>query len=189
MKTEKPEFDTRIVTPTFRLSYPYVFTARENKLAKRQEYTIQMLFPKATAKNDLANMVKLMNDLVINKWGKKPATFLSPFEDGDVKKDSNPAGEGMIVVRSWTKNKPGVVNSKNEIIMDADEVYGGCFCRAQVNAYAWEFGGKFGVNFSLLNLQKVKDGDPFGNRSKPEDAFAPVAEVAETPVTADDMFA
>jgi len=63
-KNARPEFDTRIITPVFRLSYPNVFTAKFNQLAKREEFSIQMLFDKATAKTDLAAMVKLVNKII-----------------------------------------------------------------------------------------------------------------------------
>ncbi|MCH8286026.1 DUF2815 family protein [candidate division KSB1 bacterium] len=35
--------------------------------------------------------------------------------------------------------------------------------------------GNAGVSFGLGNVQKIKDGDPFGNRTKAEDDFSPVA--------------
>jgi hypothetical protein len=128
-------------------------------------------------------MVKLMNDLAIWKWGKKPEGFQNPFKDGDTKKDltgaflfeKNPAFKGMIILNSWSKMPPGVMDAtgKHPITVQ-EEVYGGCYCRAQLNAYAYEQGQNRGVSFGLLHIQKVKDGDAFGNRTRPEDAFAPM---------------
>lgn len=186
-KTAKPEFKTVIITPVFRLSYPNIWAPKFNQLAKREQYDIQMLFDKVINKEALMPMVKLMNDLAIWKWGKKPEGFINPFKDGDTKKDSsgaflyekNPAFKGMIVLSSWSKMPPGVMDptGKHPITVK-EEIYGGCYCRAQLNAYAYPMndnpGMAKGVSFGLLHIQKVKDGDAFGNRSRPEDAFAPV---------------
>lgn len=179
MKNERPDFKTNIVTPAFRLSYPSVWEAKLNPLANRMEYSINMLFDKKTAKTDLAEVRALMQKVAIAKWGAKLPALQSPFRDGDVPKEGkevNSSEVGMLVVRSWSKNPPGVVDSRNQVILNHDEIYGGCYCRADVNIYAWERAGKYGVNLGLVNIQKLKDGDPFGGRTRPEDSFAPVAQ-------------
>lgn len=60
-------------------------------------------------------------------------------------------------------------------------MYGGCYCIAQVNAYAWEYTEKGkvmkrGVSLGLMNLMKVRDGERLGGgkRISAEDAFADV---------------
>ena len=182
MKNNRPDFDTRIITPVFRLSYPHIWEPVLNQLAKREQYDIQMLFDKATAKTDLAGMVKLVNDMIAWKWG-NPAGIRKPFVDGDTAVDSqgtkkvekNPSYKGMIILSSWSKQAPGVVDpSGKHPITQHDEMYGGCYCRAQLNAYAYEQGGQKGVNFGLMHVQKIKDGTPFGTRTRAEDAFSPV---------------
>lgn len=183
MKNEKVPFKTVLITPVFRLSYPNVWAPKFNQLAKRDQYDIQMLFDKKTDGPLLQPMLKLMADLTTHKWGAKPAGFLSPFKDGDTMKngagellkDKNPAFEGKIILSSWSKMPPGVMDpSGKNPITQHDEIYGGCYCRAQLNGYAYEKGQNKGVSFGLLHLQKIKDGDAFGNRTRPEDAFAPV---------------
>ena len=189
MKNDKPDFKTVILTPVFRLSYPNVWAPKFNQLAKRDQYDIQMLFSKVTDKEALKPMVELMNKLIIHKWGTKPAGCLNPFKDGDTMKNSagellkekNPALEGSIVLSSWSKLPPGIINPTGKHpITQHDEIYGGCYCRAQLNAYAYEKGQNKGVSFGLLHIQKVRDGDAFGNRSRAEDAFTPVEGAGES---------
>ena len=196
-KFARPDFETKIITPMFRLSYPAVFEPKYNELAKREQYQITMLFDKKTAAADLKTMKDLMAKVAVWKFGPNPKGLLNPFKDGDtdtnkigeLRKEANPSIAGMIVLNSWSKNQPGLVNAKKEPIIDSDEIYGGCFCRAQLNAYAYETGGNRGVSFGLLHIQKVKDGDPFGNRTRPEDAFSSVESAGETEeVTTDSMF-
>ena len=187
MKNEKPAFSTVIITPVFRLSYPNVWEPKMNQLAKREQYDIQMLFDKATAKSDLAPMVKLVNDLIAFK-GWQGQVVRKPFVDGDTKKDGagvlytekNPAYKGMILVSSWTKQAPGIVDPTGKHpITQHDEIYGGCYCRAQLNAYAYDQAGNKGISFGLIHIQKIKDGQPFGTRGRAEDAFSPVESAGE----------
>ena len=182
MANKGPEFDTKIITPTFRLSYPHVWKATFNQLAKREEFSIQMLFDKKTDKTALQPMVALVNKMKEWKGWSKAVGIRSPFIDGDgvnAKGEpwvvKNPSVAGMIFVRSWSKNQPGIVDlTGKHPITQEDEIYGGCYCRAQVNAYAYDQAGQKGINFGLVHIQKIKDGQPFGNRTKAEDAFAPV---------------
>lgn len=192
MKNAKPDFTTVIITPVFRLSYPHVWEPVFNQLAKREEYSIQMLFDKKE-KAELNAMAALVGELIAWKgWGKEAR---KPFIDGDTKKDSagvlysekNPCNKGMIILRSWSKQAPGVLDPTGKHpITQHDEIYGGCYCRAQLNAYAYEQAGNKGVSFGLLHLQKVKDGEPFGNRTRAEDAFAPVENAGEIESSSDE---
>lgn len=198
-KQPRPEFDTKIVTPTFRLSYPHLFEKHYNELGKRDQFDIVMLFDKKN-KTELKAMYDLMAAVAKFRFGPNTKGLMNPIKDGDTAvnstgqliKEKNPSYEGMMVLSSWSKNQPGVVDHKNQIILDHDEVYGGCFCRAQLNCYAYEAGANRGISFGLLHVQKVKDGEPFGSRTKPEDAFAPVGggeSLAEdSPADAGDMF-
>lgn len=184
MKTKNPvpDFPTKIITPIFRLSYPHLFERHHNELANRDQYDIVMMFDKKD-KAAMKPMYDLMAQVAKFRFGANTKGLKNPFKDGDTAtnqageliKDKNASYVGMMVLSSWSKNQPGVVDNKNQIVLDHDEVYGGCYCRAQLNCYAYEMAGNRGVSFGLLNVQKIKDGEPFGNRQRPEDAFSPVA--------------
>ena len=83
MANKGPEFDTKIITPTFRLSYPHVWKSTFNQLAKREEFSIQMLFDKKTDKTALQPMVALVNKMKEWKGWSKAVGIRSPFIDGD----------------------------------------------------------------------------------------------------------
>lgn len=88
-------------------------------------------------------------------------------------------GEGIIFAAASSINKPGVVDAHEDKnnpghpapIAAPSDVYGGCFMRAKVNAYYWEYMGKKGVSLGLINAQKLKDGEPFGNRTSAANDF------------------
>lgn len=60
---------------------------------------------------------------------------------------------------------------RNEIF-DHSEVYSGVYARASVNFYAYNVNGSRGIACGLNHLQKVRDGEPFGGRSRAQDDFA-----------------
>lgn len=157
-----------ILTPEFRVSFPDVFSP--NTYGGKESYQITMLIPKEDS--EFITVLKgLVGKAIQEQWPDKntrPELTL-PFRDGD--KASYDGYDGCIAVRVSSKYKPGVVNASREDIIDQSEFYGGCYARAQINAYTWEFGGKSGVSFGLQNVQKLRDGDPFGNRSRASDAF------------------
>ena len=87
-----------------------------------------------------------------------------------------PAGheEGAIFMNLRSTQRPGVVDQNVQDILDESQFYAGCIARASINAYAYDQKGNRGVAFGLANIQKVRDGEPLGNRTKPEQDFAPV---------------
>ena len=175
---------SRIDTPEFRVSYPTVFKTRYNKLAKKDEYSIQALFP-------LGDPLTKLKDAALKaieaKWGTNrddwPKGMRSPFKDQanfeQEREDGTkfmPDGyvKGAIYMDFRSTERPGVVDKDVVAIKDTSEFYGGCYAVATLSCYAYEAGENKGVNFGLGNIQKVRDGKPFGNRTKAEDDFKPV---------------
>lgn len=174
------------LTPYFRLSFPDLFEAKLHKKAKpgdKPRFGLVMLFPKTTdltamrafAKADI--VARLGADFDIKKYNegamaRNAPLFQNPFLDGD-HKDLD-GYKGCYAVRASSLTRPGVVNQAVQTIIDPTEIYPGCWCRATVDCYSWNNEGA-GVRFGLLNVQKVKDDQPFGNRKRAEDDFTAVA--------------
>lgn len=185
-----------LLTPEFRVSYPNVFKPQRNKLNGKDEYSLEAVFPKGA---DLSKLMKAAEDVLIERWGadksKWPKGLRNPFKDQSMKtKDvdgkqvlAEPYEAGAIFLNLKSEQRPGVVNEQVQDIVDQKEFYPGCWARASVNAYAYDQAGNRGVNFGLVNVQKVKDGDPLGKRTRPEDDFAPVTKT-ETAQTSTDLF-
>lgn len=168
-----------VLTPVFRVSYPAVLKPKHNKLNDKMEYSVVALFPKGA---DMSNLKKAAQAALVEKFGadqkKWPKNLKTPFRDqGEKEKDGAlPSGheKGAIFMNLKSTQKPGVVNEQVEDIIDESDFYAGCFARATVRAYAYSQAGNAGVNFGLANIQKVKDGDPFGSRTRAEDDFQPI---------------
>lgn len=173
-------------TPVGRISYPALFgEGKFNALSGKKEYTVDLLFPKNT---DLSAVKKEIDNAIEAKWGSKPPKGLrSPIKDGDgTKQNGEPYAaeyKGCYFITLKNTRKPGVVGPDAQPLMDQGEIYGGCFGRASFNAFAYDQKANKGVSLSLINFQKVKDGEPFGGpRIDAEEDFDAVdSEEADNP--------
>lgn len=166
MATEK------VLTPEFRVSFPAVFTPRSAMDNAEPKYSVVMLFPKSA---DLSKLKAIAKAAIVEKWGDKiPKDLRSPFRDGDDKELDGYAGH--IFITASSKMKPGLVNGNREAIINVDEFYAGCYARATVNAFAYDRNGNRGVAFGLQNIQKLREGEPFSGKTKPEDDFDAVSD-------------
>jgi len=76
-----------------------------------------------------------------------------------------PGFENGIVLRVKTGFPPQVLGPNKEEIMDPNEIYAGCYVRAQVSVYAFnpkQAGYKKGIKFQLEAIQKCFDGEHLG---------------------------
>lgn len=176
---------SNIKTPKFRVSYPNVFKPQLNKLSGREEYGVVALFDKNA---DLTELKKAAQAAVEKEWGsdpkKWPKKLRLPFRDQAEKEKDGvlPAGHeaGAIFMTLRSKNKPGVVDQKVQDIFEPKDFYAGCYAKASVSVYTYDQVGNAGVNFGLVNLQKVGDGDTLsGSSAKPSEDFTAIEDIAE----------
>lgn len=150
----------KVMTPPFRISYPSLFEKHQFEGEDEAAYRCKMFFPKET---DLSGLKQAAKASLKNKWGdKKPKKLASPFRDGDGDDFDDDNTKGMIVVSAKSKKrKPEVVDKNRIMITDPEDIYPGCWCRATLRAFAYDAKGNRGVSFALLNVQKLKDDEPF----------------------------
>lgn len=55
---------------------------------------------------------------------------------------------------------------------NTSEIYSGIYGRASINFYAFNTNGNRGIACGLNNIQKLRDGEPLGGKSRAEDDFA-----------------
>lgn len=190
----------RIVTPEFRVSFPHVFKAQAMPGTNNPpKYSVTMLFDK---KQDLAIIKNAINAAKVEKFGtdkaKWPKVIKNPVADGDGEAGiQKKTGERMagydntwVVKASTNENsKPGIVDRDGQEIMRESDFYAGCYARAYVLAYVWEFpkgSGKFGVGFILDHLQKLRDGKAFGGKKPVSEVFGALASVDDSEEFFDD---
>lgn len=170
--------DTRLMTGKFRVSFPHVFEPTSFE-GQEPKYSITMLFDKDD--ETLKLMKQVAGKIMKEKWGdKKPQNFNSPFRQGDEKDYDGYAGK--VYVKASSKNRPGVIGARNEVLKDGNEFYPGCWARATITCAAWDRFGKTGISFYLGNVQKLADDDAFDGRKSAEDEFDAI-DTSEEPQT------
>ena len=96
----------------------------------------------------------------------------TPLRDGDIEKPDDEAYKNAYFVNANSPTAPGIVDADRQEIIDRSEVYSGVYGRASINFYAFNRNGNKGIACGLNNLQKSKDGEPLGGKSRAEDDFA-----------------
>lgn len=180
-------------TPPVRVSYPTLFTARAVNPGDDPKFGIVLMFDKTNAEHKEC-LRKLFADAqaVFNEEWPDPATApriplvghdKSPIKDGDKAlnqqgvpvKEKNPEYAGHFIIRAGTFQRKPVVDRDRAEILDSNAVYGGCFCKVNINPYTYNYPTSKGVTFGLNGVQFWKDDDPFGGARGPTlgDMFEP----------------
>lgn len=96
----------------------------------------------------------------------------TPLRDGDTERPDDPAYANAYFVNANSTTAPGIVDADRQPILERSEVYSGVYGRASINFYAYNSSGNRGIACGLNNLQKIRDGEPLGGKSRAEDDFA-----------------
>jgi hypothetical protein len=155
--------DNSLLTPLFRVSFPWVFKPNEEG-----KYGLGMLFEKDTDFTNLDNLIDVTKGL---KWPQNPPhNLMHPILDGD--ESSRPEYSGYFYINGkGGKYRPGVIDVNGQPIEDPEEFYPGCYARAVITGYTWSRKGKNGVSISVRNLQKCEEGEPLIGRVLASDDF------------------
>ena len=190
-KSDNSEIITKsTITPEFRVSFPSLFKARSFNEGE-PKYSLTALVPKninlrkSISTRYKYGVMELCEKAAEEKWGaewkkKKPAM---PFKDGDEKEPMLDGYEGHNYFAMASKMRPGLIGPDKEKIELEDDFFAGCYARAEVSAYAYEYSEKGkvlkrGVGLNLLNVMKTStEGERFsGPRQEAEEAFDGIEE-------------
>ena len=95
----------------------------------------------------------------------------TPLRDGDRERPGDEAYKDSYFINANSGTAPGIVDANRQPILERSEVYSGVYGRASINLYAFNSNGNRGIACGLNNLQKIRDGEPLGGKSRPEDDF------------------
>lgn len=96
----------------------------------------------------------------------------TPLRDGDLERPDDESYKDSYFINANSATKPGIVDADLQQIIERSEVYSGVYGRASINFYAFNSNGNKGIACGLNNLQKIRDGEPLGGKSRAEDDFA-----------------
>ncbi|MFQ7245443.1 MAG: DUF2815 family protein [[Eubacterium] siraeum] len=171
---------TKVITgPNTRWSYANVWDPKSIN-GGAPKYSVSLIIPKS----DKVTVEKIKSAIKAAyeegesklKGSGKSVPSLSvlktPLRDGDLERPDDEAYKNAYFVNANSAVAPGIVDADRQQIIDRSEVYSGVYGRASINFYAFNSNGNKGIACGLNNLQKIKDGEPLGGKSRAEDDFA-----------------
>lgn len=160
MATKNP----RVVTGKVRLSYVYAFQPQVKQDGTVGKYGVAILIPK-TDKETIAKVNKAFEEAKANSasyfGGTVPKLLKGGLRDGDLEKEEAEYA-GCMFINANSAKRPGVVDVDMNPVLDADELYSGCYGRVAIEFYPYQVEGSKGIACGLGNIQKVEDGERLG---------------------------
>jgi len=175
---------TKVITgPETRWSYANVWDAKSIN-GGAPKFSVSLIIPKSDTKT--VEKIKAAIQAAYEEGQSKlkgngksvPALSVikTPLRDGDTERPDDPAYAECYFINANSSAAPGIVDADCQPILDRSEVYSGVYGRASISLYAFNSNGNRGIACGLNNLQKIKDGEPLGGKSRAEDDFATEAE-------------
>jgi len=170
---------TKVITgPATRWSYANVWDPKSIN-GGAPKYSVSLIIPKSDTKTvekiQAAIQAAYEEGQSKLKGNGKSVPALSvlktPLRDGDMERPDDPAYADSYFINANSATAPGIVDADRNPIMERSEVYSGVYGRASINLYAFNSNGNKGIACGLNNLQKIRDGEPLGGKSRAEDDF------------------
>jgi hypothetical protein len=174
----------RLTVGPIRISYAYLFEPKPAQTpGQKQKYGATLLIPK----NATATMAKIQEAMQLTKdnfaaanpkaaWVKNAKNTLY---DGDGMRpggeEFGPECKGHWVLSSSSQKQPMVVDQQKQPILNAEEVYSGCFGMAVINFYCYDTAGNKGMACALDGFMKTADGPALGGFRITDDVWDNVA--------------
>ena len=182
MNSKKPNpapNPTKVITGEARLSYANLWEPKSIN-GGAPKYSVSIIIPKSDtrtiAKVKAAIEAAYREGETKLKGNVKTVPALSvlktPLRDGDTERPDDEAYADSYFINANSATAPGIVDSACETILERSQIYSGVYARASVNFFAFNSNGNKGIACGLNNIQKLRDGDPLGGKSRAEDDFA-----------------
>ena len=171
---------TKVITgPETRWSYANVWQPKAID-GGAPKYSVSLIIPKSATKTieKVRAAIQAAYDegqgkLKGNGKSVPPLSSIkTPLRDGDVERPDDEAYANSYFINANSASAPGIVDAACQPIIDTSEVYSGVYGRASINFYAFNSNGNKGIACGLNNLQKIRDGESLGGKSRAEDDFA-----------------
>ena len=171
---------TKVITgPDTRWSFANVWEPKSIN-GGTPKYSVSLIIPKSDTKT-VAKIKAAIEAAYHEGQGKLKgngksvpslAAIKTPLRDGDVERPDDPAYANAFFINANSATAPGIVDADCNPVLARSEVYSGVYGRASINLYAFNSNGNKGIACGLNNLQKIRDGEPLGGRTRAEDDFA-----------------
>lgn len=178
-----------MITSVMIISYPALFTPKPNP-SGALKFSCSLLIDKDDKKGvqelfDAVEKAKIKGKESL--WNNKIPNFrYEPIRDGDKElangDKTDKVYENKYFVNCSSDTAPGVVIATPEgpkPLMDPDQLFAGCFVRADINPFPFKNSGNAGVGWGLNNILLLKEGPRLDGRMRATDAFADYTPIPE----------
>lgn len=183
----------RTVTAVGRLSFPNLFEAKAyvnpetGKEEGKRVFKCDLIFDstedlKESYRDRLPSVAQAISNAKKDFWGSDKSAWPKltfPWlkkgddntnKDGEVRKGYE--GKVFITAKTGEKFPPKLVLADNSAASEED-LYAGCYVRAQVTVSPWQSPIGSGISLYLSGIQKIKDGERFGGNQLDFDSEEP----------------
>lgn len=164
--------ENRVVLKNVRCNYPRVHKAETNQLSGKTEYSISILIPQDDPQ--VAELKAKMQAVWVSKFGpeKGPKKLKSAMDSKNTRFlhfDEETGFYRINLKRKESDGAPMVLDrAKNKLEESSGKPYGGCYINVSFDLWVYDKQST-GTSATLLGVQFVKDGEPFGGSSQPSD--------------------
>lgn len=170
---------TKVITGTVCFSFANVWEPKSIN-GGTPKYSVSLIIPKSDTKTvekiqaAIQAAYKEGESKLKGNGRSVPAlsAIKTPLRDGDTDRPDDAAYANSYFINANSATAPGIVDAACNPILDRSEVYSGVYGRASINFYAFNSNGNKGIACGLNNLQKIRDGEPLGGKSRAEDDFS-----------------
>lgn len=165
---------TNVTIGPVRLTYARLFEPASIDEGSQKKYSTGVLIAKSD-KNNLAKLNAAIEAAKIagkdSKFGGKTNNLKLPLRDGDVDKEDDEAYANHMFFNCSSLQRPGVVDINRNPIINAEDVYSGCYGYINVTLYPFNNAGNKGVAVGLNHFMKTKDGEALSGGVSVDTAF------------------
>lgn len=173
---------TFFLTKKVRGSYLQIWEPKAMEEGGKKKYSAQLIIPKSDTitvdriKSAFKAAVEFGKE---KKWGgtvPETVKLSAILKDGDKPNNNgklNEAAKGCWYISASAETQPNIIDLDEIKITDQSKVYSGCYLRASINLFPYNYKNMSKcIGVGLNNLQKVAEGDPLGGRNTAEYDFS-----------------
>jgi hypothetical protein len=180
-KSTKNDHKVSLTTGPGIISFPHLFKETASKNDKGETvYDVQLIIPKSQ-REDVRAILRAIKEVGEAKWGANWRKVRTPLRDGDKEKDEltesgatkeevYPERLGCYFINARS-SRPVAVVDRQRVPLEPSDVYGGMKGKLNIEFYPYSNSGNHGVGAGLNGVQKIADGEPFGNTAPPVESM------------------
>ncbi|MVX64935.1 DUF2815 family protein [Clostridium chromiireducens] len=141
--------NTKVVTGIIKLAYVHIFEPYSIVESVEPRYSTTIIISKCDAET-LEPINRFIEE--VNRY----CNIKTLLRDGDLERPEDPLYKFSYFLNVNSKNKPGIVDSNVNTIIEPIEVKNGSYAKVSFNLYTYDSNSNKGIAASLNNIQLIE---------------------------------